>query len=171
MEKIEQKNKNIFPPLDEMYQDKLNETLNYFKTYTDLILSAKIFHHNEKPSFYYYCSVFRNSTLNPFNENILFGFEFIDGEPPYTTILTDFINPSLNDNRNYYKCLTNGLNCIFSLNYLNNLHSILELLIQGIENFLQLINESVKINTFIYLENIKLGIYIKLMIFCKLKIT
>ena len=157
MEKIKQKNKTIFPSLDEMYQDKLNETLNYFKKYTDLILSAKILHHDKKPSFYYYCSVFRNSTSNPFNENILFGFEFIDGEPPYTKILTDFINPSLNDNRNYYKCLTNGLNCIFSLNCLNNLQSILELLIQGIENFLQLIYESVKINTFIFFGEYKVG--------------
>ena len=145
------KKKGLFPSFEELYDDYIQETIQKLKKYKDIEISAKILHHFKKPTFYYYCIVRKNSCSNPFNINILFCFEFIDGEIPYVTILTDFVQPSLNDNRNYYRCLIEENKYIFSLDNFQDLQDILEKMINGIENFLFYIKESLEINAFIFL--------------------
>ena len=86
-----------------------------------------------------------------FKYDIVFSFEFINGEIPYVTILTDFIEPTLNDNRNYYRCLTKFHNYKFYLDKYKNQQNILESMINnGIENFLYYLYESKEINTFVF---------------------
>ena len=147
--KINQKQK-IFPSNEELYQEFSLETIENSKKYTDIKLTSKILHYLKKPSFYYYCTVKQNTQTNPFNIDIDFCFEFIDKEIPYASLLTDFINISMNDNRNYYRCLTKEHNYIFYLDKFNEQKVILESMIEGIGNFLLLINESIAINTFIF---------------------
>ena len=56
----------------------------------------------------------------------------------------------MNDNRNYYRCLSNEHDYIFSLNKYENMRDILKLMISGITNFLTFIKESSTINHFVY---------------------
>ena len=148
-------NQNIIkesPSLDieNLYQEYIIETIEYLKKYTDIKLFSKILHYLDKPTFYYYCTVIENTKINPFKKDIQFCFEFIDGEIPYVTILTEINEQLMNDNRNYYRCLTKEHNYIFHLDKFKTQKQILESMIQGIGNFLTFVNESLSINTFVY---------------------
>jgi len=140
----------FFPSSEEVYQKYILETKTYLNKYPYIKLSSKILHYLDKPSLCYYCTLYKNANFNPFKIDILFCFEFIDGEIPYVTILTDFIKPSLNDNRNYYRCLTKEHNYFFSLAKPEEHKNILESMIIGINNFLTFLNDSLKINSFIF---------------------
>lgn len=148
--------KKLFPSYEELYQEYINNSIDNLKKFIDISLTAKLLHYLDKPTFYYYCTVYKNTNSNPYNKNILFGIEFIDNEIPYITILNDFIKPSLNDSRNYYKCLTKE-KFKFSLDNFKDLEKILESMIQGIKNFLYLIKESESIKAFIYFGEYKLN--------------
>ena len=140
----------LFPSLEELNEEFIQQTVELFRDYTDIELYSKILHYLKKTSFYYYCNVYKKTKSNPFNVNINFCFEFIDGEIPYVTILTDFIEPTLNDNRNYYKCLTKEHKYIFYSDNTKEHQIILESMINGIGNFLNLLKDSRAINTFIF---------------------
>ena len=135
-------------------EDKCNEFIDKiikkFQKYKYIKLYGKILHYLDKPILFYNCTVLTNTKSNPFDIDIDFSFEFIDGEIPYVSILTDFIEPTFNDNRNYYRCLTKDDNYKFSLNDLPKSEIIFEIMIEGIENFLTYINESIAINSFIF---------------------
>ena len=135
---------------ESLYQEYIIETIEFLKKYTDIKLFSKILHYLEKPTFYYYCTVTEDTKTNPFKKDIEFRFEFIDGEIPYVTILTEFTDHIMNDNRNYYRCLTKEHNYIFHLDDFKLHKQILESMIQGIGNFLNVIKESLAINTFVY---------------------
>ena len=135
---------------ENLYQEYIIETIEYFKKYTDIKLFSKILHYLDKPTFYYYCTVKEDTKTNLFKKDIEFCFEFIDGEIPYVTILTEITENLMNDNRNYYRCLTKEHNYIFHLDNFKSQKQILELMIQGIGNFLTFVNESLSINTFVY---------------------
>ena len=140
----------ITPSTEDLYQKYILETISNLKKNENINISAKLLHYSNNPSFYYYCKVFQNTKINPFKDDILFCFEFINGEIPYVTILTDFFEPTLNDNRNYYRCLTKHHNYIFYLDKYKEQQAILESMINGIENFLYYLYESKEINTFIF---------------------
>ena len=148
-DKIKHKLK-IFPSYEDLYQEFINKTLENSKKYKDISLNAKILHYLKQPTFYYYCTVHKITNSNPFYKTILFCIEFIDGEIPYVTILTDFIKLSLNDNRNYYQCLSHEHKYKFSLGNFKDIEKILEIIIQGIPNFLTFVRESEILNTFIF---------------------
>ena len=148
-------NKNIIkesPKLDSenLYQEYIIETIEFLKKYKDIKLFSKILHYLDKPTFYYYCTAAKDTQTNPFKEDIEFCFEFIDGEIPYATILTEFSEYPMNDNRNYYRCLTKEHNYIFHLDKYKSQKQILESMVQGIGNFLNFVNESLSINTFVF---------------------
>ena len=135
---------------EEQYNELINKTIDKMKKYKDVKLSGKILHYLERPTLYYYCTVISNKKSNPFDLDIIFSFEFIDGEIPYATILTDFIEPSLNDNRNYYRCLTKDYKYKFSLDNFIKHETILESMIEGIGNFLAYLSESIALKSFIF---------------------
>ena len=148
---MEKNNINEINPLSEdKYNEFIKKTIEKFKKYTDINIYGKILYYLEKPVLYYYCTVYQNTKSNPFDLDIIFSFEFIDGEIPYVTILTDFVEPTLNDNRNYYRCLSKDYKYKFSLDDLPKSENIFESMIQGIENFLTYVNESIAVNTFIF---------------------
>ena len=135
---------------EEPYQKYITESISNLKKNPDIKISSKILHSSETPSLYYYCTVKKQTKSNPFDVDILICFEFIDKEIPYVTILTDFMDPSLNDNRNYYRCLIKENDYKFDLNKIEDHKKILESMIDGIENFLLYIKESIEVNSFIY---------------------
>ena len=135
---------------EEKYDAYIIKIVNELKNNEDIKLQGKILHYLEKPVFYYNYTLLSTSKKNPFKIDILFSFEFIEGEIPYATILTDFVEPTLNDNRNYYYCLSKDYKYKFDLNDLDRHVIILKSMIQGIEDFLTYLNESIAINAFIY---------------------
>ena len=142
--------KKLFPTSEELYEDYIRETIEELKKYSDIRLTSKILHYLKRPSFYFYCTVIEQTNSNPFDFNIEFCFEFIDGEIPYVTLISNFFESAMNDNKNYYRCLTKEHNYKFSLDILKEQKSILESMIKGIGNFLTFIKETIEINTFIF---------------------
>ena len=146
--------KNNINEVTSTLEDKCNKFIDSiitkFKKYKYIKLFGKILHYLDKPILYYNCTVLTNTKSNPFDIDIDFSFEFIDGEIPYVSILTDFIEPTFNDNRNYFRCLTKDYKYYFSLDDLPKSEIIFETMIEGIENFLTYINESIAINSFIF---------------------
>ena len=135
---------------EENYEKHIIKSIAHFKKSKYIKIKGKILHYLEKPVLYYICIVLSNNELNPFDNDIIFSFEFIDREIPYISIINDFNEQSLNDNRNYYRCLLKKYDYIFSLDKLDEHINIMECIIQGLENFLTYLNESIAINAFIF---------------------
>ena len=135
---------------EEKYEEYMKKVLEKFKKNKDINLKGKLLHYLEKPTLFYICTVIPNTKYNPFDVDIQFSFEFISGEIPYASVLTDFIDPSLKDNRNYYRCLSKNDDYKFYLDKVEQHDKILESMIEGIENFLTYLNESIAVNTFIF---------------------
>jgi hypothetical protein len=128
------------------YEESINTIVKNINKNKYIIIYGKILHYLDKPVFYYNCI----SICNPFDVDINFACEYIEGENPYVTVLTDFINPTLNDNRNYYLCLSKDYKYKFSLDDLKSHEINLESIINGIDNFLCYINEMIAVNAFIF---------------------
>ena len=144
-------NENIKNQANEnIYEEHIIKTIDKLKENKDIKITGKILHYLETPILYYYCTSISNTNSNPFDIDIEFTFEFIDKETPYVTIVTDFVEPSLKDNRNFFRCLTSDHKYKFNLNNLNQQEKTLESMINGIGNFLTYLNESIAINTFIF---------------------
>ena len=105
----------------------------------------------------FYCTVKKSSEINPFSSDIILSFEFIDKSVPYIHILNDFINPTLNDGRNIFYCLTNKHNYIFKKKYLDECETIFDEIINGIKDFLLCLKENIQINAYIYYGEYEIG--------------
>ena len=139
--------------LEQEYENYINKSIETFHKYNEYIkLTGKILHYLSKPVLYYNCLVYSNTKINPFDFNIIFNFEFIDKEIPYISIISNcFLEPNLNDNRNYYRCLSKKYKYYFSWDNLIEHEKIMEnIIIYGIENFLTFVNESLAVNIFIF---------------------
>ena len=136
---------------EQQYENHIIKSIEYLQKYKEYIkLSGKILYYSEKPILYYYCTVYSNSKINPFEKNIIFNLEFIDKEIPYISISSGFQALILNDNRNFYRCLSKKYDYRFSLDELNVQEKILEDIILGIENFFNYVQESLALNVYIF---------------------
>ena len=135
---------------ESIYEKFLIQTIEDFKDNKSISINSKILHYLPNPTLYFYINVYKNTDINPFNNEIIISVEFINGEIPYVAILTDFIEPTYNDNRNYYRCLTKEHDYIFSLENFEDSKNILKLIILGIKNFLTFIKETNEIDCFVY---------------------
>ena len=131
----------------ESFINKTTKTLNKNK---DIRISGKILHYGPQNILYYNCITYKKTKINPYNCDIIFGYEFIPNEIPYITILTDFLIPSLKDNRNFYYCLTNNFNYKFSLDHLDEHFKIIENIIKNTPIFLDYVKSCSRINSFIF---------------------
>ena len=131
---------------EEIYQQFILKTINDFKENNDITINGKLLYYSSEPTLYYIVKVHKKTDINPFEQDILFSFEFINGETPYVTILSDFFEPTMNDNRNYYRCLTKEHKYIFYFNEYSISRIILKFMISGIKNFLRFVKESIEMN-------------------------
>ena len=150
-------NDNSLKQKEEIYQQFILKIIDEHKENNYISINGKILHYLPEPTFCYYIKVYKNTIINPFGKTILFCFEFINGEIPYVTILSDFGEPLINDNRNYYRCLTKEHDYIFSLNKYIVMENIIKSMILGIKKFLKLVNESIEINYFVYFGEYELN--------------
>ena len=124
----------------------------------ELKITGKILYYiNNLDIITFYCTLYKSSSLNPFGSDILFNFEFQDKTTPYVQILNDFINPTLNDGRNLFYCLTNKHKYIFNIENLDECEKIFCELIDNLKQFLMYLKENIQINAFIYYGNYEKG--------------
>ena len=135
---------------EEIYRQFILKTLNDFKENKDINITGKLLYYSSEPTLYYLVKVYKKTNINPFEKEILFSIEFINGETPYVSILSDCFEPTMNDNRNYFRCLTKEHKYIFYFNEYNISRIILKFMIAGIQNFLRVVKESIEIKHFIY---------------------
>ena len=129
-------------------------------TYTNnkITIQGKILYHNiKKTILYFIVIVYSGNDINPYESKITFTFDFIENCNPYIRILTDFIEPTLNDGRNLFFCLSKNHDYIFSKTDLDNCKKIFEETISNIKKFLFTLQENEKINVFIYYGEYSLG--------------
>ena len=131
-------------------QDKYNN--NNLK-----IIGKKLHYIKETTIIYFYCTVLKLSDINPFSSDINLSIEFINNRTPYVHILNDFINPTLNDGRNIFYCLTNNHSYCFSENKLEECEKIFGEIVTGIKNFLLCLKENIQINVFIFYGEYEIG--------------
>ena len=105
----------------------------------------------------FYCTINKSSEINPFSSDINLSFEFIDKSVPYVHILNDFINPTLNDGRNIFYCLSNKHNYIFTKKNLDECEKIFDEALNGLKEFLLCLKENIQINAYIYYGEYEIG--------------
>ena len=153
---MEQK-KNIINIIDKynLFIKNLEEKYN---NNTTLKINGKILHYIKGTKILqFYCKVYKLSDINPFSSDIILNFEFINNSIPYVHILNDFINPTLNDGRNIFYCLTNKHLYTFNKNNLDECEKIFNEMITGIKTFLLCIKENIQISVFIYYGEYEIG--------------
>ena len=129
----------------------INKITEKYSKEKDLKIKGKILHYIiGEEIINFYCCLNKSTSINPFSSDIYLNFEFKDKYIPYVQILNDFINPTLNDGRNIYYCLTNKHYYIFDINKLDECANIFYELIDNIKPFLMCIKENIQINAFIY---------------------
>jgi hypothetical protein len=135
----------------------INEIINKFNN-KEVKISGKILYYlKELEVFQFYCILHKLTELNPFSSEIYLKFEFQDNTVPYIQILNDFINPTLNDGRNIFYCLTNQHNYKFNKNNLNEFEILFDEMIRNIKKFLICIKENIQINAFVYYGEFEIG--------------
>ena len=133
-------NKNFIQKITNKYTDN-----------KELKITGKILHYIEDLDiFSFYCTLYKSTEINPFSSDIYFNFEFKNNNIPYVQILNDFINPTLNDGRNIYYCLTDQHKYIFDKDYMDDCEKIFYELIDNIKNFLICLKENIQINAFVF---------------------
>ena len=131
--------------------DFIRKIVNKYTDKKELKITGKILRYiQEEEIIIFYCTLYKSSDINPFSSDIYFNFEFKNKSVPYVQILNDFINPTLNDGRNIFYCLTNRHEYIFYNNYLDECEKIFDELINNMKQFLNCLKENIQINVFIY---------------------
>ena len=128
--------------------DKYNKNNNF-----NIQINGKILYYIlDMTIIYFNYKMPKNSKKNLLNQDILFGFEFIQNKVPYIRALSNFINPTLYDGRNLFYCLLNDYNnnYIFDHNNLKECEKIIESLIKGIEKFITVLKDNKEIKVLIY---------------------
>ena len=134
----------------EFFIETLEMKIN--KEYNDLLkVNGKLLHEEDKKILNYYILVYNNSEINPFDDDIEFNIEFIDNEPPYIQIISNFLKPTMYDFRNYFLCFSTKTKYIFKMTKLANSQIILEEIVSNIKYFLLYVKELEELKTFVYL--------------------
>lgn len=129
-----------------------------FNNNTTLKINGKLLHYIKGTKILqFYCKVYKLSDINPFSSDIILNFEFINNSIPYVHILNDFINPTLNDGRNIFFCLTNKHSYTFNKNNLDECEKIFNEMVTGIKTFLLCLKENIQISVFIYYGEYEIG--------------
>ena len=140
----------------------IDKIINNYSKNKNIYISGKTLSFNleeNKENIIFQIKIYKNSEINPFTLDILIDIEFIPNKIPYARIKSDFVLPSLYDNRNFFYCLSNEHEYVYDPNNLKELENLLNDIINtGIENFLLCINENLSINNFIYYGEYELNI-------------
>ena len=76
--------------------------------------------------------------------------EFIENEPPYIQIMTNFLEPTIYDLKNYYLCLSEKVNYVFNHKQMGKCQLVFMDIITNIQFFLYHLYNCEIFKTFIY---------------------
>ena len=137
--------KNDYELFIETLETKINGDYNDY-----LKMNAKVLHDTDKLNLNFIITIYEETSLNPFEDEIIFYIEFIDGERPYVQIISNFITPTMYDYRNYFLCLSKKFNYVFKKSKLAECQITLEELVSNIKYFLYYLKDCENFKTYIY---------------------
>ena len=143
----------------DLFIEKISKNLSIKKKIhiTGKILNYITEKEDKEKTIYFAFNVFKKTEINPFISDVLIDIEFSQNKIPYARLRSDFILPSMYDNRNFFYCLTNEHDFIYNYKELDKLENVLnEIINKGIENLLFCLKENSEINSFIYYGEYKL---------------
>ena len=142
-EEIEEENDyNLFI---ESLELKLNE-----KYKNILKLKGKLLHESKYINIFFHLFINKNSDLNPFEADIEMTIEFIENEAPYIQVMTNFLEPSIYDLKNYFLCLSKKTNYVFDHKQMGKCQIVFNDIITNIQFFLYHLYNCEIFKTFIY---------------------
>ena len=124
---------------------KLNEK------YKNLIkIKGKLLYETENINILFHIFIYQSTEINPFEADIEMIAEFIEKEAPYVQIMTNFLEPTLYDIKNYFLCLAKKKDYIFTYKQLGKFQIIFLDIISNIQIFLYHLYNAELFKTFIY---------------------
>ena len=153
---MENKN-NILSSLNS-YNVFIRNIENYNKKNKNFYIEGKILDYiQETKILNFLITINKTTEINTFNSDILLNLEFSDNSIPYVYIINDFINPTLNDGRNLFYCLSNKYDYIFHDNKLQGCEKIINEIISNIKNFLICLKDNIQINILVFYGEYTIG--------------
>ena len=131
--------------LIETLELKLNE-----KYKNQIKIKGKLLYETENISILFHIFIYKSTEINPFEADIEMTIDFIENEPPYVQIMTNFLEPTLYDIKNYFLCLTKKKDYIFSYKYFGKFQIIFIDILSHIQIFLHHLYDAEVFKTFIY---------------------
>ena len=133
----------------ELFIEKLESKIN--KECTDFLkMNGRILNDTTKLNINFDILIYEDSIVNPFDDEVELYIEFIEDEQPYIQIISNFLNPTMYDIKNYFLCLSSKSCYIFKITDLVGCQQILEEIVSNIKFFLHNIKDSENFKTFIY---------------------
>ena len=131
--------------LIETLELKINE-----KYKNQIKIKGKLLYETENISILFHIFIYKSTEINPFEADIEMTIDFIENEPPYVQIMTNFLEPTLYDIKNYFLCLTKKKDYIFTYKQLGKFQIIFLDIISNIQIFLYHLYNAELFKTFIY---------------------
>ena len=117
--------------LIETLELKLNEQYKNF-----LRTQGKLLHETNDINILFHLFIYKSTEINPFEAEIEMTAEFIEKETPYIQIMTNFLEPTLYDIKNYFLCLTKQKDYIFTYKKLGKFQLIFIDILSNLQIFL-----------------------------------
>ena len=109
-------------PKDINIESFIEKIINNFSENKNIFISGKFLSYmnleENKGNIIFQIKIYKNAVINPFTSDILLDLELIPDKIPNARIKSDFILPSLYDNRNFFYCLTTEHEYIYDPNNL-----------------------------------------------------
>lgn len=132
-----------------LFIESLELKLN--KQYKNIIkLQGKLLHETENINILFDVFLYKNTEINPFEADIEISIEFIENEAPYVQIMTNFLEPTLYDIKNYFLCLSKKKDYIFQSKYMGKCQIVFLEIISNMQIFLYHLYNCELFKTFVY---------------------
>ena len=132
-----------------LFIESLELKLN--KQYKNIIkLQGKLLHETENINILFDVFLYKSTEINPFEADIEISIEFIENEAPYVQIMTNFLEPTLYDIKNYFLCLSKKKDYIFQSKYMGKCQIVFLEIISNMQIFLYHLYNCELFKTFVY---------------------
>ena len=131
--------------LIETLELKLNE-----KYKNKIKIKGKLLYETKNISILFHIFIYKSTEINPFEADIEMVIDFVEKESPYVQIMTNFLEPTLYDIKNYFLCLTKKKDYIFSYKHIGKFQIVFIDILSNIQIFLHHLYNAEVFKTFIY---------------------
>ena len=125
--------------------------LKFNEKYKNILrLKGKLLHESKFINIFFHVFINKNTDINPFEADIEMTIEFIENEAPYIQVMTNFLEPTIYDLKNYFLCLSKKANFVFDHKQMGKCQIIFNDIINNIQLFLYHLYNCEIFKTFIY---------------------